>query len=382
MSRQPADVVIVGGGPAGLATAIAVRQAGLSAVVLDRRKPPIDKACGEGLMPDGLACLDRLGVRLPPAVGAPFRGIRYLDASSQAEGRFPEAPGRGIRRTALHAAMVACAEAAGVDLRWETRVDGLLGQRGCYRGVETAEGPVLGHWLVAADGLRSPLRHQAGLSCREQPRSDQRFGVRRHLALAPWSDCVEVYWADDAEAYVTPVGPNEVGVALLWRGKRGGFDALLPSFPALQARLDRAEMLSRDRGWGPLRQRVRQVARGNLALVGDASGYLDAITGEGLSLAFHQALALASALAAGSLRAYRRQHRAIGAFANTMTRAVLWLERRPKLRQRALRVLADDPALFSRLLAAHARARSVTKVGLVDAPQLAWRILRVPRPES
>ncbi len=141
-------------------------------------------------------------------------------------------------------------------------------------------------------------------------------------------------------------------------------------------------MLSRDRGWGPLRQRVRQVAHGNLALVGDASGYLDAITGEGLSLVFHQALALASALAAGSLRTYRRQHRAIGAFANFMTRAVLWLEGRPTLRQRAIRALADDPALFSRLLAAHTRTRPVTKVGLVDAPQLAWRILRAPRPAA
>lgn len=379
MSGRSVGVVVVGGGPAGLATAIATQQAGLETLVVDRQVPRIDKACGEGLMPDGLACLDALGVRLPPATGVPFRGIRYIDAASQAEGRFPGAPGLGLRRTDLHAALVARAKAVGVTLRWQCRVQGLLGEPGRYQGIETHDGPVRARWIVAADGLRSPLRHQAGLAGRAQPRTRQRFGVRRHLALAPWSDCVEVYWADDVEAYVTPVGPNEVGVACLWRGirgRQGGFDGLLTLFPTLQERLQGAEPRSRDRGWGPLRQRVRSVTRGNLALVGDAAGYLDAITGEGLSLAFHQSRALAEALAAGSMRHYRREHRALGAFANTMTRAVLWLEGRPALRRRALRALADDPALFSRLLAAHARVRPATRAGFIDAPQLAWRMLR------
>ncbi|MGB6361235.1 MAG: FAD-dependent oxidoreductase, partial [Thermoanaerobaculia bacterium] len=73
--KQPraSDVVVVGGGPAGLATAIAARDLGLAVTVLERRQPPIDKACGEGLMPDGVRRLAALGVRLEPERARPFR---------------------------------------------------------------------------------------------------------------------------------------------------------------------------------------------------------------------------------------------------------------------------------------------------------------------
>ncbi|RMH21511.1 MAG: NAD(P)/FAD-dependent oxidoreductase, partial [Acidobacteria bacterium] len=330
MNGPPAaEVLVVGGGPAGLATAIAARLRGLDATVVDRAEPPIDKPCGEGLMPDAAACLEALGVDLAAARPQPFYGIRYLDGDVVAEGRFPAAPGLGIRRTRLHQALVERAEAAGVRLLWRTRVDGFAappptagilsgGRRrrdGAGRGVrvETSRGPFTARWLVAADGLRSPLRRRAGLAGRDEPRRRQRFGVRRHYRVAPWSDCVEVYWAEDREAYVTPVAADEVGIAILWRGGCGRFDGQLPAFPALAQRLRRAAPSSRDRGCGPLRQRVRGVVRGNLALVGDAAGYVDAITGEGLAVAFHQAHALADALAGGDLRPYARAHRRITA---------------------------------------------------------------------
>ena len=112
---DPADLAIVGGGPAGLATAIEARLAGLSVAVLDRRRPPLDKACGEGLMPDAVSRLAALGVEV---AGRPFRGIRYLDGATAAEGTFPGPPGMGVRRTALHAALVRRAEEVGVALRW------------------------------------------------------------------------------------------------------------------------------------------------------------------------------------------------------------------------------------------------------------------------
>ncbi|MCU0232785.1 MAG: NAD(P)/FAD-dependent oxidoreductase [Thermoanaerobaculales bacterium] len=349
MAAVEADVVVAGGGPAGLATAIGACRAGLEVVVLEAQRPPIDKACGEGVMPDGAAALEALGVELPPAAARPFRGVRYIDGAVVAEGSFPGAPGLGIRRTVLHDALRRRAEAAGAKLRWSCRVTGLLRD-----GFATEAGPVRGRWLVAADGRASSLRPLAGLAGR--PAAHRRFGVRRHFEVEPWSDLVEVHWADGCEAYVTPVGERLVGVAILWSGGAGRFDELLARFPALAERLAGAEVASRDRGAGPLAQRCRRVARGRLALVGDAAGYLDAITGEGLALAFREAAAAVEAIAAGDLRRYVAAHRRIVRHPLLVIRMLLLVERLPRLRRRVMTALAAEPGLMSRFLALKLRA--------------------------
>jgi flavin-dependent dehydrogenase len=365
------DVLVIGGGPAGLATAIAGRLAGLDVTVVERSEPPIDKACGEGLMPDGLARLRDLGVRLDPYRLRAFHGIRYVDGATVAEGRFPGVHGAGVRRLDLHLALAERAAELGVRLLWKTRVLGLSANGA---GVETTSGALDGRWIVGADGLRSRVRRWIGLEGR--PCRRPRFGVRRHFAVAPWTDLVEVYWADRCEAYVTPVGEREVGVAILWSGEKADFDRQMALFPALRERLGEARSTSRDRGAGPLRQRVRGVARGRVALVGDASGYVDAITGEGLSLAFHQAGVLIEAIRRGDLARYARHHRRLGRWPNGLTRVLLSVEARPGLRRRVIRALADDPSLFGRILAVHSGASPVRGLGLTTAPRLLWRLVR------
>jgi flavin-dependent dehydrogenase len=387
------DLLVVGGGPAGLATAVRARLAGLDVAVLDRSRPPIDKACGEGLMPDAVARLREIGVE---PQGQPFRGIRYFDGEALAEGLFPLAGGLGVRRLELHEALVRRAEEVGVKLHWETKALGLKVGAGLaparvgvpdpgkragtspaptpYRAeIETDQGPFTARFIAAADGLRSQVRGWAGLEGR--PSRNQRFGVRRHYAVAPWSDFVEVYWGPSCEAYVTPVGPGEVGVALLWSGEKIGFEGLLARFPDLRDRLHGLPTASADRGWGPLHQRASAVHRGNLALVGDAAGYLDAITGEGLAVALHESAALVEALLAGDLTLYAAAHRRINRLPNTMTSLMLALERRPRLRHRAVRALAAEPALFSRLLGIHARTLPPRDLGVDGALRLAWRLV-------
>lgn len=357
------DLVIVGGGPAGLATAIAARLRGLSACVIDQRTPPVDKACGEGLMPAGLQVLDALGVRVSDQGTAVLTGIRFTHLDAQgapevsARADFPCGPGRGVRRVWLHQGLLDRAREVGVDLRFKTRVAALA--RG---GVRLDDGTVVkGRWVVGADGLHSRVRRWAGLDAGPGP-GPVRFGLRRHFRMRPWSSDVEVSWRDGCEAYVTPAGPDRVNLAFLHSGDKLRFPELLARFPELEARFAEAEPTSAVRGSGPLHQRVRDVVRGNVVLVGDASGYLDAITGEGMSLSFHAAVALADAAREDRLDTYRRVHRALGRQPRVMMRGALLLEQHPALRRRVFAAFSQDPALFS------------TVLGLNDGSVAPWQV--------
>lgn len=356
------DIAIVGGGPAGLACSIEAASRGLSVVLLERRAFPCDKACGEGVMPEGLRVLEALGIRalLSPNDCAPFRGIRYeQEDGSWAEGSLPDGGGLGIRRVALSAAMVARAREEGVDLREQAFVKGFQRAPNSVL-LDTSLGPIEASLLIAADGLASPLRRAAGLET--TARGPRRFGVRRHFCVAPWSDLVEIHFAEHAEAYVTPAGARRVGVAFLWEADRAfgpvSFEGLLARFPRLASRLDGALPDSAVRGSGPLERTATCPVADRLALLGDAAGYVDAITGEGISLALASARALGrilpDALAQGatktSLRPYERALQKAFFRYEMLTRALLSLAKRPPLRRRVIRLLGRSPNLFKRVL--------------------------------
>ena len=347
------DYAVVGGGPAGLAVAIIASLAGRRAVVVERAAGPVDKACGEGIMPPGVAWLVRMGVDVAATGAFPFRGIRYIDGARAAEADFVEGPGLGVRRIALSAAMLARAVEVGADVRRECAAETFAAHPD-HVVLETTRGPVEARWLVGADGLHGRVRAVAGFAVDTGRR--RRLGVRRHFRVAPWSDRVEVHWADGVEAYVTPVGSDLVGIAFLWSSAgapHGGYESLLDRFPQLRSRLGDAagSPVTLQRGAGPFDVRVEPIARGRVLLVGDAAGYLDAVTGEGLSLAFASAAALVEATAGERVDAYSRAWTRIRRQHVALTRLVLWVADHPGLRRRVIRALGESPGAFRAFLA-------------------------------
>ena len=364
-------VLVAGGGPIGLAAAIQARLHGFAVTLIDAKTPPIDKACGEGLMPSGVSALRELGIEELPS--APFRGIRYLQEdrpnATVAVGEFGEGEGWGIRRLALHEALVKRAEELGVELCWGVRILGLS-----EAGLTTSEGELEGDWIIGADGLNSSIRKWAGLD--GKPAKIRRYGLRRHYAQGSWSDHVEVYWANGCEAYVTPNGPTGMGVAILWdrdRYKPSPSDPLAP-FPSLKKRLEGIPFASISRGAGPLQRNSRAVQKGRVLLVGDAAGYVDAITGEGLTLGFHQAKEAITCIAKNRPGAYRRRYRAVSSRSLLITRLVRWLSFHAGFRRRFIESLSRDPALFGRGLDIMDGNRSMLKIGLWRCSRLLSRL--------
>jgi flavin-dependent dehydrogenase len=340
------DVAVLGGGPAGLAGALALRQRGCSVALYDAQHPPIDKACGEGLMPESVRLLDGLGIALGREDGAEFAGISFHDASSAAHGAFSSSGGLGVRRTRLHSRMAARAAEMGVVLHWGTSVRALAGS-----GFAAAGLPIHADFFVIADGLCSTLAAAAGF--REQRRYSTRYASRQPFQCGPWSDNVEVHWGRREQLYITPVAENEVNVALLTSHLGRRVCDALPDFPAVARRLANAAPTSTARGAVTRTRTLRQVVRGNLAVLGDASGSVDAITGEGLLSAFRQARALAAALAAGNLERYAAAHRQIARNPRRMARLLLMLDRHPRLQKYFIAALARQPESFAALVRVH-----------------------------
>jgi 2-polyprenyl-6-methoxyphenol hydroxylase-like FAD-dependent oxidoreductase len=339
-------VWIVGGGPAGLAAAIALRREGFEVSVTDCAVPPIDKGCGEGLLPDSIAALRELGVAIPPGLGFRFRGIRFTDGQFSVVADFPRGTGIGLRRPVLHHLLVERATELGVSFFWGTKRT-RLEAAGIVIDGETIR-PQL---VVGADGQNSRIRKDAGLD--KTRREVRRFGFRRHYNIAPWSPYMELHWGKRCQIYITPVSENEMCVVVMSCDPKLRINEGLAEFPDIEGRLSGAEAASIETGAVTLSREFERVWRNGLALVGDASGSIDAITGEGMCLAFRQAVALARAFKAGNVSSYQRMHHSLARRTRVMGSLMLSLEKHQNFRRRALGSLSKHPDTFARLLAIH-----------------------------
>jgi flavin-dependent dehydrogenase len=368
MIPKETDVFVIGGGPAGLAAAIAARRRGFRVVVADGAQPPIDKACGEAFLPDGLQALQRLGIQAPLDQTFRFRGIRFLNSSLSAEAHFPNAGcGLTVRRTVLHETMTEEAARLGVDLLWRSAVTDIA-----PAGVLVAGRCVRARWIVGADGINSRVRRWAGLESGHKPR--MRYAFRQHFQVAPWTDYMEVHWGKRCQGYAVGAGPDQVCVALASHEPSLRLEDGLRELPGLRARLQGSCALSAQRGALTGNLQLKHVRRKNVALIGDASGTVDAITGEGLGLAFSQAMALAESFETGDLSHYQIEHRRLALRPRWMARMLLLLDRRPSLQQRTLHAFREHPRVFPRLLGLHVGA--LPPLHLVrDGLTLGWGLL-------
>jgi menaquinone-9 beta-reductase len=361
------DVFVVGGGPAGLAAAIAARMRGFRVIIADGANPPITKACGEGLLPDAQKALGELGVELRETDGCAFHGIRFEDERSSVSAHFPEGHGLGVRREILDQRMIERAQDCGVSLLWNTPVMGLYDE-----GVVAGGNKINAEWIIGADGGQSRVRRWCGLESFGPQR--RRFAFRVHYRLKPWSDFTEIYWGEEAQAYVTAVGAQEICVVLILNKPDSRFNENLRRFPKLCGRLKGAARAGPERGAVTGMFSLKRVYHGNVALIGDASGSVDAITGEGLSLSFRQAMVLADALAANDLKRYQKAHRRLFWRPRLMGQLLLLLDRRNGLRGRTMRALEAAPQLFERMLAYHVGETRPLQLATASAV-FGWRFL-------
>lgn len=372
------DVFVIGGGPAGLAAAIAARQQGLRVLVADGAKPPIDKACGEVLMPDAIAALAGLGISLPAADRSSLRGVRFVGSGVSADAGFPsDTEAVSIRRTVLHRIMAERAATLGVGLLWQSVVTGVrgeevrLGDRAIRAsGIRTSA--IRASWIIGADGANSRVRRWADLDAYSHTKL--RYAFRRHYRVAPWNDRMEIHWGKRCQGYATAVSRDQVCVAIASSNPSLRLESALTEFPELAARLRGAEPTSTEMGAISANRTLRRVWKKNIALIGDASGTVDAITGEGLGLAFSQALALANCLKTNTLIGYQAAHRRLALRPSLMARLMLALDGRPIVQQRTLQVFRKHPEIFRRLLALHVGALSPIHLA-ADGLTLGWGLL-------
>ncbi len=362
------DVFVIGGGPAGLAAAIAARRQGFRVAVADGAKPPIDKACGEALMPDAISALQRLGVSVPTGDACTVRGVRFISSNLSAEATFPSGDrGLSVRRTTLHRILSDRAADLGIDLLWQSAVTGIS-----RTGVQVGGRTIRARWIVGADGTCSRVRRWAGLDA--QFRSKLRYSFRRHYRVRPWTDRIEIYWGKRSQAYATAVSGEQICVAVASHDPGLRLEQGLLKFPELGARIRGAEAASAERGSVSANRKLRRVWRRNVALIGDASGTVDAITGEGLGLAFSQAVELAACLKSGNLARYQAAHRRLSRRPLWMARLMLTMDGRSWVQERTLRSFRKHPEVFGRLLALHVGTLSPFHLAL-DGLTLGWGLL-------
>ncbi len=359
---------MVGGGPVGSALALLLEREGHQVLLVDAGRSR-EKVCGEGLLPAGWEVMVELGLDSALSKRAPIEHLtyrHYLGGKLQSMQAPLHQAAFGVERAELFDAFTGALERSQVELWRGGRFRSLAWSgRAPVATIEAPNGEtkvVCPKMMVGADGLHSSVRRQAGLQSTE-PRRYRRWGTRVYFRSPQRRGGVEVTLGEGLESYLTPLGGELHGLAFLWSPERLGrplpgqgdqWERLLACFPdSFRETLPgREAFFGQNRALGPLQQRVTSVLHpgGRLALLGDASGYLDALTGEGLCLGLQQARILARLFGQGQLEKYPSLYWRLKARHTLVVNALLWLLQRPSLRDRVFQALHHSPRLFESVI--------------------------------
>jgi len=383
MSNSDYDVIIVGAGVAGSSAAILLGEEGYRVLLLDRATFPRHKTCGEGIMPEGVRILDSLGA-LPAILdqgGTRVQGLRFRSqAGVWAQAHFPPLDGETaysivIRRYELdHLLLQRAAALTNVTVREEFTVTEAIYEDGAIKGIvghptgkragyETLRAPL----TLAADGMHSRFHGRYGIQ--RTLRRRQRWGIAGHLrGVQGLSPHIEVLYQRDHEIYLAPLDDDLTLVAILiekkmMRAFRGnlaqGYHQFLKSTPGLCERIQDTEVIAPVGGRGPLGYIVDPVFLPGLLLVGDSAGFLDPITGEGMTLAL-KCVQAAIPIINQAFKTDDFGQNTLGQYpdvraqaitdASRLTQLMLYASRSNLLMNRAIRRLGNDKPLFEKML--------------------------------
>lgn len=288
MTKQ-VSIAIIGGGPVGLYLANKLSEQNILITIFEKKTWPVDKVCGQGVMPSGVERLQEIGVKLTSENSYPFAGIRYIDDKISLRGDLAK-KALGIERSVLSTELLKILTTrAHISMLENVSVTDIVQIPNQQIEIRTSEDVYHFDYAFCCDGMHSPTRDQLGLT---KTRSGiARLGARIHYDISPWDDTVQVYWSQGLEAYVTPVSSTKIEVAYLWYEdaiEKGALleERLLKHFPDLESKLDPAKKLSDFKAYGPFKKYSAKVNKGNVYFIGDAFHFKDGITGEGVSLGF------------------------------------------------------------------------------------------------